>query len=214
MEIKMKIIHKYNLDFKKTLPYFLEHIEYGNTLCQKIIKKVPFSEGNFFILLPDDADLTKLYQFSTGSMIPTIPYGKVVYDIEAYPQGYQPQQIISMDSELSIFMLNYLKEFNHSVVVENSLLTTEECSKIPHVNMVPYNQEVYYFLNQNNSLSEIDEVIGQSSCLWHFMAIITNINNTTAILLKDEDLDEICDHAQLVIVGAYDGEAYIFWEKA
>ena len=31
--------------------------------------------------------------------------------------------------------------------------------------------------------------------------------------LSEEKLKEICTMAKFVIVGAYDGEGYIFWEK-
>jgi hypothetical protein len=84
---------------------------------------------------------------------------------------------------------------------------------IKNVRMVPFDSEVYYFLNQNNSTQEIYETIRKSSQVWHFLAVITRLRDALPPILTDEIMNQICENVKLVIAGAYDGEGYIFWKQ-
>lgn len=209
-------IKKINLDFNKTIPYFKEHIACGNTLSEKVIEKNDFSNGNFFTLLPEDAVLTRLYEFAAGGIIPPIPYGDKEYFVEGLSEPFHPQQVITIKYELSEFIKFYLdKQFKNSTIVENVILEPESLHvNIKNVETIHFNKEVYYYLNDTNSIDDILETITYSDEIWHFLAVLTVLENKPTSFLENKDFDEICDHIKFIIAGAYDGEGYIFWEKA
>ena len=54
-----------------------------------------------------------------------------------------------------------------------------------------------------------------SNAIWHSLCIISeNQLNSAETILTLEKIKAICMNAKIVIIGAYDGEGYIFWEKA
>lgn len=69
MEIMDKI-DKYSLDYKKAYLYFIEHVQDGNALSLAIVKNINFQLGQFYTFLPENADGTRLYEFSCGGIIP------------------------------------------------------------------------------------------------------------------------------------------------
>src|SRR5690348_16358179 len=142
----MRKIKKHKLDYKKTFPYFIDHIKCGNTLSRKIIERVDLSQGSFFTLLPADSKLERLYEFLYGGIIPTTPYGDKVYMIKNYPNGFYPQQVITMDKTLSEFITNYIRNNRkHCVIVENVLLEPSDTHvDIKNAKMIPYGKEVYF----------------------------------------------------------------------
>ncbi len=216
MGVEMRKIKKYNLDYDKTIRYFIEHIKCGKTLSQKVIEKIDFRQGNFFTFLPANAELDRLYAFSYGGIIPAVSCGILACEVEGYPEGFLPQQVITMDQELSEFIANYTKiSLKHCAVVENVIMEPgEKFVNIKKVKMAPYQQEVYYILDRENSIDQIYQTIRKSSQVWHFLSILTLLENTKRSSLETDKLDDICENAKFIVVGAYDGEGYVFWEKS
>jgi len=206
-------IKKYKLDFDKTISYFIEHIQCGKTLSKRVVEKVNFSKGIFYTFFPSNAEISRLFDFSCGGIIPPIPYGKHSYKIEGFSDKFHPQQIITMDRECSEFISSYVKEGGKNcAIVENYMFEPENVhANIRRVKMTPYEKEVYYFLDKENSIEEIYETIRKSSEVWHSLFVLTQMNSV--LTLYSECLDKICDNSKFIIVGAYDGEGYIFWEK-
>ena len=216
MEMILRDIKKYSLDFKKTLPYFIDHIQCGKILSKKIIERIDLNQGIFYTFLPICANLNRIFEFTYGGIISPIPYGNQTYQIEGVSNEFHPQQVITMDYDCSQFISVYTKKnYRNFAVIENYMLEPED----PHINiknvkMTPYANDVYYFLNRNNSIDEIYKTIRKSSEIWHSLFVLTQIENFMSIILDDETLDRICDNAKFVITGAYDGEGHVFWEKS
>ncbi len=146
----MREIKKHNLDLDKTISYFIDHIKCGKTLSEKVIKKTDFQQGNFFTLLPVDAELDRLYAFSYGGIIPAVSCGILACEVKGYPDGFHPQQVITMDQELSEFISSYVKTSpNYCAVVENVIMEPSETyANIKNAKMIPHEKEVYYILNK------------------------------------------------------------------
>ena len=73
-----------------------------------------------------------------------------------------------------------------------------------------------YFLLGKNKISEkiILECLRASNSFWHSLCVFTTADFTDVIKdLTLEKIKEICLSTELVMVGAYDGEGYVFWEK-
>ncbi len=85
-----------------------------------------------------------------------------------------------------------------------------------HDALFTYNNEVYYLTDKKNATASlIAQCIQSSQAIWHFLCLLTNgkftgINDKTLGLSK---IKEACLNAETIIIGAYDSEGYIFWEK-
>jgi len=211
MEMK-RGIKKYKLDFDKTISYFIEHIQCGKTLSKKIVEKVNFRKGVFYTFLPSNAEISRLFDFSHGGIIPPIPYGINTYKIDGFSENFHPQQVMIMDRECSEFIYSYLKKGEKNcAILENYMFEPENLhANIRGVKMTPYEKEVYYFLDKENSIEEIYETVRKSSEVWHSLFVLTQMN--AVLTINPDYLDKICDNAKFIIAGAYDGEGSI-WEK-
>lgn len=206
---------KYNLDSKKTLPYFIDHVGCGKTLSDKILQKIDFEKGSFFTILPCNIESKQMFDFGHGGIIPSISYEKNGYQIKGFAEEFHPKKIVTMDQECSKLIASFLEKSDKNwAVVENYMLEPESpYARIESVRMVPFNSEVYYFLNGENSNKEIYETIRKSGQVWHFLAVLTHLEDSIPVTLTGEVIDKICEGAEFVIAGAYDGEGYIFWKK-
>jgi hypothetical protein len=50
--------------------------------------------------------------------------------------------------------------------------------------------------------------------LWHHVFILTEIANIDEMgkEITLDNIKEFCKNTQLLVIGAYDGEGYVFWE--
>lgn len=190
-------IEKHELSNEKTFPYFFENIECGKVLSKKIIETISFQNGNFFTILPFNADATRLYEFSQGGIIKSIPYGEKEYKISGFSENFHPQQVITMDRECVTFIASYLqKKTTNCAIIEN------------------------YMAKPNGVFTSIRGV--KTPChglenlisFWHFLALLTSIEEKPLHLNSNEVLSKLCDNAEFVIASAYDGEGFIFWERS
>ncbi|MBM3199208.1 MAG: hypothetical protein FJZ58_08185 [Chlamydiae bacterium] len=205
---------RYPLDFDKTLSYFVNHIEAGNTLSEKVVKKINFHQGTFSTILPHNANLESLFLFDRGGIIPSIPYGNTSYSVEGLSEPFHPRQVITMDHECAKFICEYLKKNIKCYAVLEDCLTEPDSpyANIDHVKMLAFGKEVYYLLDKSTATNEVYQAIRQSSTCWHFLCVLSAFKNPPCAL-SDDILEAICINAECIIISAYDGESYIFWEK-
>ncbi len=212
MEVKRKV-HKHVLDTEKTIFYFFDHIKCGKVLSERICKKIDFTQGSFFTILPENAFLERLFEFECG-IIPSIPYGDKTYRIKGRSEPFHPTQVITMDRECSEFIAGFLRENpkNWAVVHNYNLDPKSSHANRENVKMSPYDRDVHYFLNEANTVDEIYRIIRRSNHIWYSLTILTRLENTVPDLLTDLIIDEICQNAKFVITSAYDADAHIFWQ--
>lgn len=206
---------KHRLALNKTLPYFLDHIKCGKTLSERVFEKIDFTRGSFFTILPCTALFDKLFDFNNGGIIPSVLSSEEGYWVKGQSEQFYPKKIITMDQECSEFIASFLsKNYENLAVVENYMLDPQSpYVHLENVKMIPFNSEVYYFLNKNNSVYEICQTIRRSNQVWHFLAVLTRMKDAIPPILTDLIIDQICENIRFVIAGAYDGEGYVFWRQ-
>lgn len=80
---------------------------------------------------------------------------------------------------------------------------------------VVYNDQVYYLvLRQAISNSLIDKCLTASNGIWHSLCVFFEMKLTAKREISSRDLAEIVNSAKLLMIGAYDGEGYVFWESS
>ena len=179
------------------------------------MKIISSNKGEFFTLLPDEADLAKLHNFDQ-SILPAMPKQKG--PVGSLPGIYIYSMIPSIEEELCEYLINKIKKNNTCCVFDcfNATYNAsyhcdlfDSCGKY-------YEQEVYYIVGSKNiSKKTILECLYSSKTFWHSLCILTEdfFQDITNKIFSLEKMQEICLKSYLVIVGAYDGEGYIFWEK-
>ena len=79
-----------------------------------------------------------------------------------------------------------------------------------------HNDEVYYCINrQSISKSLINQCLAASNSIWHSLCVLFEkpFEKTYQEPIASQELMEIAKQTKLILVGAYDGEGYLLWEK-
>ena len=205
---------RFELDMDRTKEYVIHNLSYGNTLSKELVKLIDFSKGRFFTLLPRERNIENLYEFECGGILPQYPA------IKYGPTGgeYWFRPIPTIQDEIGFILLKLCeKQPNLSGIFEDFYISpdSEFIIFLKDFHMVySYEQEVYYLINRETDLTKVLKCIELSNAIWHSLCILTETRFDDAVdyridLLK---LQECCLKTKLVMIGAYDGEAYIFWE--
>lgn len=210
-----RIIKKHILNFDKVIPYVIDRITCDRELSKKILEKIDFKNGSFFTILPEDARIEKIYEFKWGGIIPSIPFGTKTYKVEGVSDHFHPQQVITTDRDCAKIVTKFLNisKKNYALVEDYNMEPDSPHVAIENVKMVPFHKEVYYLLNEKNSEEDVYITIRGSNIIWHFLMVLMELDQPISSTLNQADFDRICEKTKFVIIGAYDGEGYVFWEK-
>ena len=215
VEVMRKLI-KHSLEFNKTLAYFLEYLEDRNKLSETLLNYHDFTKGCFYTLLTKDADISKLYQFNIGGILPHNPTQEIY--IESIGKTFQGEIINTINAELSELIYIILKsKKNLNFLMEELILSLFDKPIDLYKNIgMHFSDEIFYLISQKKiTRNLIIQAIKECKYAWHFVSIIfeqKKLNFTNKEIKKDDFL-QICSKVSFVIVGAYDGEGYVFWEK-
>ncbi len=209
------MLNKYLLDYEFTLQYTLEHIGHGHELSDQLMKYFDFSQGNFYGVLPTNANLQRLYVMNSGNIIPQ-ECPKIPTE-DDFGNQYIHQLVTSTNKRLKEFITDFL-QVNHLnlAVFENILGRTKDPNlEIDQLRLVIINDHIYYLANYLTPLPSLSDALWSAKEVWHTLIVLTKELDSQSLpdTLSQKDLKLICDSTQYIIIGAYDGESYIIWEK-
>lgn len=192
---KVERLYKHELPPAKVIPYFQYTLEDVNFLSNFVMKNINFSSGSFFTFLPEDIYTPSLYEFrwGIGSAIIQEVSREIVLDI-------------CKKNQLSCFFDEF--GFKPKELYKNPLFQ--------EYGMGFQNEEVYYLVN-NDAVNEeiLEKCFYASNMLWHSLCVLTNISfkKKGGEVLTEEEMHQICESIEYILVGAYDAEGFIFWQK-
>jgi hypothetical protein len=210
----MKQLIKHKLKFDSAWEYVRENLDNVNALSSELLNLLDFKNGYFFTLLPDEANLTEIYHFKCGGIL--LQYPEEEHVVNGYKSTYS--WIPDIDKELSPLILKEIKsKYELSCVFDKVSGTPSNAYYIYYSDAHPlFNEkEVYFLIEQKNiSIDVLLKCLRASTSFWHSLCVFTTADfNGVTETLSLEKIKEICLKTQLVMVGAYDGEGYLFWEK-
>lgn len=209
----MENLNKFNLNFDKSWEYVQDDLDKTNLLSSEILGNVNFKNGRFFTLLPNNANLDEIHNFRSGWILPPNPIQE--YLVNGSTAKFSVKKNILDD--LIPLMLEIIISHPHlSYFIDKVTGTANKIYYETYAECNPlfFQTEVYFLLNKaNSSLESIHKCLRASTSFWHSLCVGTtaDLPNVSAISL--EKMKEICLATELIMVGAYDGEGYIFWEK-
>lgn len=207
-------MNKYILDSSRTLDYFSERIDAGNILSRTLLETVDLNCGVFYTLVPEGADLERLYEFKYGGLLPQNPIIKYLNDdgkISSY------SRIPTIDVELSQLIFNVLQNNTGCCLFDDVVCGPADRPLHGLIDIYKYvsGSEGYYLLNQEDATAEnIRFCLESSNAFWHSLCVfLSAIIRPKNRILPESMCWELCVYVQLILVGAYDREGYLFWER-
>ncbi len=208
----MKKLSRYKISLEDAFEYLNYTLSDANTLSSELLKLVDFEKGEFFVLMPEGADTSRITQFRFGGLLPQNPK-------EKFPDGSQGTYQIkpTIRTELCDLIIEKMNEDKkHVCLFDDVALNKSDYANDQFFKNFGLflEDEVYFALSNNNLISDnIMLCIRRSQAIWHSLGIIGEF------VLPDKKLTlanikQMCKNVRLLILGAYDGEAYIFWEPA
>ena len=215
-----RILKQHKLNYEETVKYFKYNLEGLNTLSIELLNFIHFAQGSFFTLLPDNSNYDRLYEFEAGLVLPQNP------EIEYFVSGRRCtySHIPTIQDEIADFIVKQLScNKNLSCVFDDCTETATSPEDylvddfyLNHVSYI-YNKEVFYLIKkENTNLELIKACLQKSNATWHSLCILStvdckNIKNHKFTL---HNIQAICANAEIILLGAYDGEGYVLWEKS
>jgi hypothetical protein len=159
---------------------------------------------------------TQQYQFEAGMILSQPPI--VEYILNEKKASYS--EIPNIDEEISelIFHTLYSTKYLSCIFDDVSSIFTSDLQEEDELFSsygMAYNKEVYYLLTKESSSKQlIEECLRRSNAFWHSLCVLTKADfNEIKKELTLEKMKDICLNTEMIIVGAYDSEGYVFWEK-
>lgn len=188
-------LRQYLLNFSETLSYFRENLEGTNALSSAVLKYVNFEEGKFSTILYEDITHQQLYGFKWGGV------------------G------VGIKKEVERIVFSKLKKSTDFSCIFDDVDATYTPSyswSLFSKFGVHYENEVYYVLSDQEASQDIMQQCFQASnAIWHSLSVLSKFSicrRETRSITESEIID-FAKMAELIVVGAYDEEGYIFWEK-
>ena len=210
----IKQLHKHKLDFDLTWEYVQDDLDKTNKLSAELLHLLNFKDGYFFTLLPAGAKLEEIHHFKLGGILPQYP--KELNMINGNLSSYS--WIPDLNEEVSQLILQEINSKPQlSCIIDKITGTASEACYATYFEANPlfYEKEVYFLFGRRNaSIELLQKYLKISTSFWHSLCVLTTADlKDITKTLSFEKVKEICLEAELLMIGAYDGEGYVFWEK-
>ncbi len=191
----MKILDRYTLDLSKTLAYLQDNLSGTNLLSSEICKLVEFKNGVFYTLLPKNLTDEQLYGFKWGGLGGNVR--EKVVDLLFHQLQNNPELLCIFDDIDGTYTPSYDEE---------SFLQTG----------VHFEDQIYYLVDKKNASKEfLGECLQTSNAFWHSLCVLSNVRfiRPDDRSITQSEMSSFAKGAEMIFLGAYDGEGYICWEK-
>jgi hypothetical protein len=218
---------------QKAIDYLRHWLDEGGlTLSKLLLENVDLNKGRITTSLPENADLKKTYEFN-NNIVPYPPKSEWKRHVGKDGVGYYVVRRYSFESYCIETIHSFLKSENSICIMEEYSAVLEgpyEAEFRPKVltyRGVPSDavfkgkdDEVYHVLRGKNiSEQEIFQTMGVSECpypplICHLICLSNNEREfKTGRAVTKSELKALATGTEKLIIGAYDGDAYLVWHK-
>ena len=190
--------------------YIKDLLNSGNTLA-KLLGCKNIETGSVETCLPNYAEMEHLYDFEI-SVIPT-PNS---YSYTERGKKYSLSKVRTFYSCAVDTIQNHLRTNSHNLCICDANNLTPNSKHVNNKLAVTYRDEVYYFLHGEMTNETILETIKQASG-WYDLYVLSFVAKSDEILTKhtlsQDELKILAQNTSKLIVGAYDGDSFLIWNK-
>ncbi len=201
---------RYELNFEQTMPFVKDRLENVNTLCSKLLKQVEFRKGSFFTLLTEGSHLEHLHKFEYY----ILPQNEEITSADGRSTYSETP---SVDNELATLIGDKLQSRDKVCIFDDVVDTYDPNDDNGHLfEECGYfiDNEIYFILTPTTATQKlIKNCMFASREIWHSLYVLASSpSHITGKRLDEQYLDELVSNVELMMIGAYDGESYVFWE--
>jgi hypothetical protein len=164
-----------------------------NKLSDSVISFLKFESGDFFALLTEKSKIEDINEFNIGGKTSCLrnDVGEFIF------------KLLKSNKNISCIFDDFNSDIKN---IEGDLLF--------NLNGVCCGSEIYYVINENANQDLVIQCLRRSNTVWHSLCILSVIKfKEHKKSITRDDMEEICLNAKLIMIGAYDAESYIVWEK-
>ena len=187
------MIKKYKLDPIITKKFVKNNLSKTNTLSNLILQTLSKKRGSFYTYLQEGLTKFQVHDFLIG--------GKVKNNRK----------------DISELLYNNFKSKNTLYIFDDVNTNPKELNEvfISENNVFIYKNEVYYIINSCEPSEVILKYLNYSSSIWHSLVVLSKkpYKMQKKPTLSQECLSFLSQNSTLILIEAYDGESYIFWES-
>lgn len=186
---------RHPLNCEKALAFLKSNLDDLNMLSIAVYEHVKFEEGQFYTYAKKNLTQKQLHEFTLGGI------------------GFSTRYMIE---DMVFHQLTCNK--NYSGIFDSFEETYDPNDFDPLFSTVGahYKNEVYYIVSyQTLSQEIIQQCFKESFIIWHALCILSDIkfSSNKDYSIEPSTFVNFAKKAQIIILGAYDGEGYIIWEK-
>ncbi|RJQ24435.1 hypothetical protein C4565_09735 [Candidatus Parcubacteria bacterium] len=178
--------------------YFIRTLEYGHELDKQLLKKINSFKGNIYTYLPRKPSFSDSYQFEGGGV------------------AKSSSSVECIICEISEYIDN---KSGNICVFEDALCTPEDQFSDESIEaLLSFNDEVYFCIDKNTRNENIKNILLEAEQPNFFVCVLSSKPSSDFPvlgnkLLSSVEIINIAERTEKVILGAYDGEGYLIWEK-
>jgi hypothetical protein len=183
------------------LAYFFRTLQIGGGQPSRL-NSILLGDGEFYAITPANVDENKLCKFEVGGLLAAPPKQRV---------GDQTiQSVPNTISAASLIIAHDLIGLADSTIwVHEALMTEREIAANKNLIYRKIGEHLYIiYQGELTSPTRIEKLLSYSLLSWHFLAFVT------AGFDSAKTVDELVEHSSRILVGAYDGESFLYWKKA
>jgi hypothetical protein len=178
------------------LNYFLESLEAGG-MCDQTAVRQQLEQGEYSVIAPGDSREARLLRFEEGGLLPAEPAQHIGNGwLQAVPN--------TIPDVADLVALRTSALVNPLLWTHEALLPETRGRKIDRRTL---DGKSYYLWDEIKDPRQIAYAIEHTMLSWHFLGILTEGGHEISTLA------ELLENASMIIVGAYDGESALIWER-
>ncbi len=199
----MKDLKKFYLG-NEALGYIKDILSRGNSLSHSVLTHVKFEEGEIITYLPKDTSIEDAKLFEYGGKLES-------------PIINKRQLIPNTNHYLSNIIKSYLNcSQKHICLLEDVQRKPNDFVTEIDDHSLLLNGEIFYFLIAEDKKEKIERAIEIANNLWHFLGVASSLPYNISFpegYISENTLNRIAINAEIIVIGAYDGEGFLIWHK-
>ncbi|MGH8467794.1 MAG: hypothetical protein ACREVY_01985 [Gammaproteobacteria bacterium] len=198
--------------------YISDTLANGGVLSNKLLSVLDLGRGRIFAPLPEGANTNLADRYRCGGVLPQLEEQESL-SINKNGRIVSVRQTPTLEPFLKDVVLGYIHDQKERIVVLEDPIARPSDRKLTDNHLLSnhtlrYKKEIYYSLGHDCAPDVVDIAIRTACTSWHFLGVFITTVGIAELdgVITEKMLDHLCvSNAFAIVVGAYDGEGFIFW---
>lgn len=193
----------------------------GGTLSRLLLASHEIEDGSVYTFLPAGTSTEAANEFGSGGKVPPLPSEAPENFTSEGGARWRVSPVPNVDAYLAITIQHFLRAAQGRVCIFEDAVARPTDLRLASANtrVVVFDDEVYHWLAQEDSeTASILNTIRQVRS-WQIVAAMTSTQKVQDLtpdtrIISYDALKTMSEDAMTIIVGAYDSESYLIWNRA